>query len=71
MALRALITMDAHVINFLYRTFGSAVSEIDLMNLLQRNGIVSDNAVWWRDVAPCDQENALRWLASNWKAERR
>ena len=33
------------------------------LNALTDAGIISDNAVAWDDVAPCDQERALKWLA--------
>lgn len=34
----------------------------DQLNALTNEGIISDNAVQWSDVAPCDQERALQWL---------
>lgn len=37
------------------------------LNALTNAGIISDNAVRWSDVAPCDQEPALAWLEQNWK----
>jgi hypothetical protein len=38
------------------------VITIDQLNQLQQQGIISDNAVTWADVAECDKVKALKWL---------
>lgn len=38
-----------------------------LLNALTDAGIISDNAVTWDDVAPCDKERAMKWIEDNWK----
>lgn len=38
-------------------------SEVEAMNALQDAGVISDNAVWWDDVA--NQAEAVHWLSSS------
>ena len=38
-------------------------NEVNVMNLLQEHGIISDNAVWAKDCG--NDLRAIRWLAVN------
>jgi hypothetical protein len=38
------------------------VITIDQLNQLQQQGIISDNAITWADVAEYDKVKALKWL---------
>ena len=38
-------------------------NEVNVMNLLQEHGIISDNAVWAKDCG--NDLKAIRWLAVN------
>lgn len=38
------------------------LNETTVMHLLQQNGVVSDNCIEAKDVAPPDDETAVKWL---------
>ena len=40
-------------------------NEVEIMNLLQDYGVVSDNAVWAKDVG--NDGKAMRWMAINFE----
>ncbi len=40
-------------------------NEVEIMNLLQEYGVVSDNAVWAKDVG--NDGKAMRWMAINFE----
>ncbi len=40
-------------------------NEVETMNLLQEYGVVSDNAVWAKDVG--NDGKAMRWMAINFE----
>jgi hypothetical protein len=40
-------------------------NEMEIMNLLQDYGVVSDNAVWAKDVG--NDGKAMRWMAINFE----
>jgi hypothetical protein len=40
-------------------------NEVEIMNLLQDYGVVSDNAVWAKDV--WNDGKAMRWMAINFE----
>ena len=40
-------------------------NEVETMNLLQECGVVSDNAVWAKDVG--NDGKAMRWMAINFE----
>jgi hypothetical protein len=42
---------------------------IDQLNDLTDKGLISDNSVHWRDVAPVDQAKALEYLSQQMSAE--
>jgi hypothetical protein len=48
--------------NLRQAAFNANLSELQSMNLLQSAGIVSDNAVWFADVAEADVEKAVEYL---------
>jgi hypothetical protein len=40
-------------------------NEVEIMNLLQEYGVVSDNVVWAKDVG--NDGKAMRWMAINFE----
>lgn len=61
--------MDPRTLNALeqhFRVTGADKRTVDrLINLLQANGIISDNVLAIEDIALIDAMNALRWLQAN------
>lgn len=45
----------------------TGINEIDAMNLLQGDGVISDNCIWVSDVANADCEKAVEYLKKNLK----
>jgi len=41
------------------------LSEVEGMNCLQLNGVISGNCVWANDVADADVKNGIRWLRAH------
>lgn len=61
-----MITPELTPIDLVNAFYAKGLSEAEGMNLLQDNGVVSDNCVWAGSVAYKDLPRAIEFINNNW-----